>query len=278
MLGTLTKKYCRTQQKQTTTKTNYNKQQKQTTMSHWSPQTYEKPAVNLDRSSLSQWSPQTYEKPAVNLGRRTMTEKTCQQVANQQGFEIGGNGYDFSGNYSTKGCYGYVTGNYQNMAFFGKGSGDPSSELSGSKIRIKNDATTTITTKQECEQVAKQQGFEIGGNGYNFSGNYSTKGCYGYVTGNYQNMAFFGTGGNESEQRKRLTGSKIRIQKNDDVVHSPECSQKKTLASKAKKEGSTAKYNNAIKDWQACQRKGIYGEHPILDSSYMNWGYERFKY
>ena len=205
MLGTLTKKYCRTQQKQTTTKTNYNKQQKQTTMSHWSPQTYEKPAVNLDRSSLSQWSPQTYEKPAVNLGRRTMTEKTCQQVANQQGFEIGGNGYDFSGNYSTKGCYGYVTGNYQNMAFFG-------------------------------------------------------------------------TGGNESEQRKRLTGSKIRIQKNDDVVHSPECSQKKTLASKAKKEGSTAKYNNAIKDWQACQRKGIYGEHPILDSSYMNWGYERFKY
>ncbi len=34
---------------------------------HWSPQTYEKPAVNLDR--CNHWCNQTYEKPAVNLDR-----------------------------------------------------------------------------------------------------------------------------------------------------------------------------------------------------------------
>ena len=40
-----------------------------------------------------------------------------------------------------------------------------------------------------------------GGNGYSFSGNYSTKGCYAYKDGKHANMAFYGVGGTEEETK-----------------------------------------------------------------------------
>ena len=46
-----------------------------------------------------------------------------------------------------------------------------------------------------------------GGNGYQFSGGYGTKGCYAYKGGSYDNMAFYGTGGTEDEMKVALVSN-----------------------------------------------------------------------
>ena len=55
----------------------------------------------------------------------------------------------------------------------------------------------------------------MGGNGYAFAGDYSTKGCYAYKGGSYDGMIFYGVGGTEQQMKTPLSGSKYR----------PECAE-----------------------------------------------------
>lgn len=59
----------------------------------------------------------------------------------------------------------------------------------------------TPYSAEACRDAAQSAGLEEGGNGYAFEGDYSQKGCYAYETGEYANMAFYGTGGSDSEKR-----------------------------------------------------------------------------
>ena len=54
----------------------------------------------------------------------------------------------------------------------------------------------------KAEEFARALGLQIGGAGYPFVGNWSTKGLYAYRSGQYNGIAYFGTGGSE---RDRLT-------------------------------------------------------------------------
>ena len=54
----------------------------------------------------------------------------------------------------------------------------------------------------KAEEFARALGLQIGGEGYPFVGNWSTKGLYAYRSGQYNGIAYFGTGGSE---RDRLT-------------------------------------------------------------------------
>ena len=45
----------------------------------------------------------------------------------------------------------------------------------------------------DCEAAATAAGLALGGGGYAFVGDYTTAGCYTYVTGNYVGMAYWST-------------------------------------------------------------------------------------
>ena len=49
----------------------------------------------------------------------------------------------------------------------------------------------------KAEEFARALGLQVGGGGYPFVGAWSTKGLYAYRSGQYNGMAFFGTGGDE---------------------------------------------------------------------------------
>ena len=53
-----------------------------------------------------------------------------------------------------------------------------------------------------AEEFARALGLQVGGAGYPFVGNWGTKGLYAYRSGQYNGIAYFGTGGSE---RDRLT-------------------------------------------------------------------------
>ena len=55
-------------------------------------------------------------------------------------------------------------------------------------------------------------GLQLGGNGYNFAGNYKTKGCYGYKkgSGKYGGISYYGNGGTIEQMKKPLSGSRYR--------------------------------------------------------------------
>ena len=53
-----------------------------------------------------------------------------------------------------------------------------------------------------AEEFARALGLQVGGAGYPFVGNWATKGLYAYRSGQYNGIAYFGTGGSE---RDRLT-------------------------------------------------------------------------
>ena len=69
-----------------------------------------------------------------------------------------------------------------------------------------------------CRQVALDKGLNLGGHGFNFAGNYNTKGLYSYHTGKYKGMAFFGTGGSIDEMTLKLDGNKYRPQPEPDKL------------------------------------------------------------
>ena len=70
-----------------------------------------------------------------------------------------------------------------------------------------------IYTAADCEIEAIAKGLRIGGEGYDFEGDYITKGCYAYDSGNYEGIAFFGTGGfiADMEAEARTAKGKYRV-------------------------------------------------------------------
>ena len=63
---------------------------------------------------------------------------------------------------------------------------------------------------------------KLGGNGYPFAKDYSTKGCYAYKGGSYDEIVFYGTGGTEEQTKTALSAPKYRPEGYD-------CSEKGNL-------------------------------------------------
>jgi hypothetical protein len=63
------------------------------------------------------------------------SEAACRALALDAGLTLGGNGFAFSGDFSTKGCYTYTSGGYKDRAYWG-GSGATSSAPSSPQARI----------------------------------------------------------------------------------------------------------------------------------------------
>ena len=57
-------------------------------------------------------------------------------------------------------------------------------------------------TQADCRSASNAAGIEPGGVGYDFAGDYGTKGCYMYTTGTYGGHSYFGTGGSDAAQRE----------------------------------------------------------------------------
>ena len=62
-----------------------------------------------------------------------------------------------------------------------------------------------------AKQRAESAGFQAGGAGYAFAGNWATKGVYYYTSGKYKGMAFFGTGGTAAQEVAPVSAPKARI-------------------------------------------------------------------
>ena len=52
----------------------------------------------------------------------------------------------------------------------------------------------------------------IATSGYEFAGNYGTKGCYVYLSGDFEGLSFYGTGGTVEEMQQSLQNLKERPQ------------------------------------------------------------------
>ena len=66
------------------------------------------------------------------------------------------------------------------------------------------------TNEKSCREIALDKGLSLGGHGYEFVGNYGTKGLYSYHSGKYKGMAFYGRGGSTNEMTTQLDGNKYR--------------------------------------------------------------------
>merc|ERR1712226_1552689 len=137
----------------------------------------------------------------------------------------------FTGNYGTKGCYGYMSGKYAGHYFFGTGGTEsqmsaPVPDTKGA-IRAQCNFNTSSTSEaiESCTDSEDCQGsfasglvpHPSGGNWtagyykvYNFTGNYGRKGCYGYMSGKNAGHYFFGTGGTPTQMTSALSGSAFR--------------------------------------------------------------------
>lgn len=71
------------------------------------------------------------------------------------------------------------------------------------------------TDERQAAEIARSFGHTLGGNGYNFSGNYGTKGLYLYTVGKYKGRCYFGKGGNNSQKRKNISYPKSRVDMNN---------------------------------------------------------------
>jgi len=52
-----------------------------------------------------------------------------------------------------------------------------------------------------CGNAARIAGLKLGGKGTPFVGNYETKGCYYYTSGDYKGIAYYSTGGTDAQNR-----------------------------------------------------------------------------
>jgi len=147
------------------------------------------------------------------------SQSDCEAAASSRGLELGGGGYEFADDHSTKGCYFYASGTYENMAFFGTGgsTSQMQSSVSSPKTRMECEAPcgASISSQSDCEAAASSRGLELGGGGYEFADDHSTKGCYFYASGTYENMAFFGTGGSTSQMQSSVSSPKTRMECED---------------------------------------------------------------
>lgn len=86
-------------------------------------------------------------------------------------------------------------------------------------FHAKHPSTSTTTTQmicvpyteEACKQAATSQGLLLGGGGYEFAGSHGTKGCYSYSSGAYKGMAFYGTGGSDSQSKAAVSAPKMRV-------------------------------------------------------------------
>ena len=76
---------------------------------------------------------------------------------------------------------------------------------------LPSQAVAQCLTKDECAAAAEAQGLQRGGADYDFAGTFRTKGCYSYESGKYKGMAYFGTGGTESEMAAVPAPPKYRM-------------------------------------------------------------------
>ena len=66
-------------------------------------------------------------------------------------------------------------------------------------------------SKEACRASVTSLGLSEGDpDGYEFSDEYGTKGCYAYKTGDYAGMAFYGTDGTDSQMKEPLDSPKYR--------------------------------------------------------------------
>ena len=63
---------------------------------------------------------------------------------------------------------------------------------------------------EACKYAGKLLGLKLGGRDHQFSGSYSTKGCYAFESGDFENMVFYGTGGSHDEMEEPLTSPMFR--------------------------------------------------------------------
>ena len=57
-------------------------------------------------------------------------------------------------------------------------------------------------SKEACEEAATSLDLKKGGAGSNFAGSYARNGCYAYDKGEYNDMAFYGTGGSDGQKKE----------------------------------------------------------------------------
>ena len=92
-------------------------------------------------------------------------------------------------------------------------------DVSGMPPAAAKTATSVCENSIACKNAAKAANLKIGGAGYSFEGDYGTKGCYTYSSTEYNNHAYFGTGGNDAQRSKAPKRPKIRIHcTNDDAT------------------------------------------------------------
>ena len=90
-------------------------------------------------------APELFDIPAAPDSVACDSEKSCQAAAEAAGLDIGGGGYEFAGEYGTKGCYTYNSGKYEGQTFFGTG-GDAdavAAPVDEPKVRVSCPAPTT---------------------------------------------------------------------------------------------------------------------------------------
>ena len=66
-----------------------------------------------------------------------------------------------------------------------------------------------------CIVATLSMSFEMGtipNSGYEFAGDYEPKGCYVYMSGDFEGLSFFGTGGTVEEMQQSLQNPKERPQ------------------------------------------------------------------
>jgi len=144
-------------------------------------------------------------------------QENCKMAALEMGLKLGGFGFAFDGHYPTKGCYFYESGKYKGIAFYGIGG---TKEIQSSPLTLPQKRVTGVqchavtkpcSERENCKSAALKLGLRLGSKHQFFVGNYGTKGCYFYESGNFAGSAFYGTGGSIEEKRRKLALPQIRV-------------------------------------------------------------------
>jgi len=183
-----------------------------------------------DSSTWNTWGGYSISNFQNNCGCEPYSEEACRKAALNAGLELGGDGYEFAGDYGTKGCYAYVKahGKYAGNAYYGTGGSvaEMSTDLQpkfrpryyqvGMHVKLwyrrrRSGLSVPRPYSQEaCEQAVQRWGLQLGGGGKEFAGAYETKGCYAYRSGEFKGMAFYGTGGSWREMRTYVLSETFR--------------------------------------------------------------------
>lgn len=144
-------------------------------------------------------------------------QENCKKAALEMGLKLGGFGFGFAGHYPTKGCYFYESGKYKGIAFYGIGGSEAqqSNPLTLPQKRVTSVQCSAVpkpcSESENCKSAALKLGLRLGSKNHYFIGNYGTKGCYFYESGEYAGSAFYGTGGSVEEKGSKLTLPQIRV-------------------------------------------------------------------